>query len=298
MGYTPQRPLSQSLQNRPNIPIYADGALCNLRRAERLPFVDAGIHRLRILRRPAPEGIFDDTRRIAAYPQFQVEGGAVAVAAQEVLILPGGPVPTRILDEGFICPQVHGQGPAAVGTMGDQLGGNPQVPLPGHHLPDQGFVVPGLLAAGAGALEEAVIPLGIKEPFLVKARLLEAVVHVGGEDEIILPLHQLQQRLIHRLGWGLVAVQGNEATPIGPVRLWVREGVEATAVHIPKAVAGGEVAKVLPETGPAVGEARRGGQPRPRPDDHGFRSVKGPPEGCRLVPRGPDRSVRRCPCKH
>ena len=53
------------------------------------------------------------------------------------------------------------------------------------HFADRPFVIPGFLAAGAAALEQAVISLGIKQALFVKARLLEAVVHIGGNDEIV-----------------------------------------------------------------------------------------------------------------
>ena len=66
-----------------------------------------------------------------------------------------------------------------------ELAGNPQVALLVDHGTDGIFVVPGFLAARAAALEEAVIALCVEEPLLVEARPLEAVVHVGGEHEVV-----------------------------------------------------------------------------------------------------------------
>ena len=40
-------------------------------------------------------------------------------------------------------------------------------------------------AAGFGTLKQAVITLGIKQPFLSESGFLEAMVHVGGQDEIV-----------------------------------------------------------------------------------------------------------------
>ena len=74
------------------------------------------------------------------------------------------------------------------------------------HPADRLLVVIGLLMAGLGALPQAVVPLGVKEAPLVKARQLELVVHVGGEDEVVLVLHQLQQLVIDRLGGLFIAV--------------------------------------------------------------------------------------------
>ena len=47
--------------------------------------------------------------------------------------------------------------------------------------------------AGLGALPQAVVPLGVEQPLLVKARQLELVVHIGGQDKVVLVPHQLQQ---------------------------------------------------------------------------------------------------------
>ena len=49
------------------------------------------------------------------------------------------------------------------------------------------FIVIGDRLAGAAALEGAIVALRIKEAVFIKAGFLEAVIDVGGEDEIVFP---------------------------------------------------------------------------------------------------------------
>ena len=81
------------------------------------------------------------------------------------------------------------------------------------HLPNHFFIVPGLFAAGFAALKQAVIALGIEKAFLVKSRFLEAMIHVGGQDEIILVLHHLKQIAVGGF-WRIHSVAS--ALPRGP----------------------------------------------------------------------------------
>ena len=62
------------------------------------------------------------------------------------------------------------------------------------------FVIKGFLTARLAALEQTVITLRIEQPLFVKSGFLKAVVHVRGDDEIVLVRHQLQKVVVDRLG--------------------------------------------------------------------------------------------------
>ena len=143
------------------------------------------------------------------------------------------------------------------------------VPLCFHHPAHQRFIVEGLRAAGLCALEQPVIALCIKQPLFVEARFLETVVHIGGEHEIVLVLHQVEQIVVDRLRCVLIAIDINVPAPVGPVLLQRGIGVKPTGVHIGKAVFRGKICKILPETRPVVDEACGGGKPGSGPEHHG-----------------------------
>ena len=112
----------------------------------------------------------------------------------------------------------------------------------------------------------------------VFSRRLKLVVHVGGDDEIVLVPHQLQQVIVHRLGRWRVAVEPDIAAPEGPALLLRGEGVEPVGVHIVKAVLLLKVGEVPFKPLPVIGEARRRGQPGPGADDHGVAVRQGLPQ--------------------
>ncbi len=186
------------------------------------------------------------------------------MAPEEVLISPGGGIPVLILDEGIVDSQVHGYGPAALGAAGDQLRRDLHIPLFRHHPADRLLVVIGLLVAGLRALPQAVVPLGIEQPLLVKSPPTGTGGPRCGEDEVVLALYQLQQMVIDRLGGLFIAVHQDLPAPLGPVFLQTLEVVKAAGVHIPDAVFGLEVSKGLPEPLPRSrsSQQRRTG-PRP-----------------------------------
>lgn len=148
------------------------------------------------------------------------------MAAEKILVPAGSGIPAVVLHKGHVTAQVHGHGRAADRAFGDQLGRNFPVLLPGRHLPHRFFVVVGFLVAGLGALPQAVVPLGVKQALFVKPGKLELVVHIGGEDEIILVLHQLQQVPVGLAHTGFIAVDQNHAAPPGPVFLQGIIGIE------------------------------------------------------------------------
>ena len=54
-------------------------------------------------------------------------------------------------------------------------------------MADDFLIVIGDRLTGAAALEEAIVALRIKEAVFIEAGFLEAVIDVGGEDEIVFP---------------------------------------------------------------------------------------------------------------
>ena len=144
-----------------------------------------------------------------------------------------------------------------------------------HHLPDELLVVKSFLAARGTALEQAVIPLRVEEPLFLKACFLEAVVHIGGEDEIVFVLYQPKQVIVHRLRGLLIAVDPDIAAPIGPVFFHSGIRVEPAGIHIGKAIFCSKIRKIFPKALPGVEKARRGGKPRACTDHNGV----GIPEG-------------------
>ena len=60
-----------------------------------------------------------------------------------------------------------------------------------NYIPDRFFIVVGLLSAGLAALEQTVIALCIKQVLLLKPSFLEAVVHIGSQNKLILIMNQL-----------------------------------------------------------------------------------------------------------
>ena len=213
-------------------------------------------------------------------------------------------LPSRVLHKRIVHPQVGG-GPGPVGAPGDQLCGQPQgeapilgylkdplfirqKPLGRHGLAHPVLVVVGTLHPPVRALEQAVVPLGVEKPLLVKPRLLELVVHVGGDDEVLLLPHQVQQPVIHRLGGGHVAVEIDVSGPPGPLRLLIREGIEATGIHIPDAEFLVKIEEIPLKALSIIHKSRGGGEPRPRADDHGVRPVDGLPQPRKpLLPAAP-----------
>ena len=113
-----------------------------------------------------------------------------------------------------------------------ELAGNPQVALLVDHGTDGIFVVPGFLAARAAALEETVIALCVEEPLLVEARPLEAVVHVGGEHEVVAIAQEVEKLLVDMPRYGIVAVAHDVTAPEGPVLLQGIVRVEPAGVHV------------------------------------------------------------------
>ena len=119
--------------------------------------------------------------------------------AQEIMVTCGGSVPAIIFHKGRISPQVHLHFFTTDGAMGHKLCRNFHTLLFLYHAADSFLIVICLLMAGSLALPKAVVSLGVEQPLLVKAVVLEKVVYVGGQDKVVLVLQQLQQTYAHLL---------------------------------------------------------------------------------------------------
>ena len=260
--------------------------------SEGLPQIQAGIGDVLPLVGHAPEIILDYSRRIESHGDLQQQQVSSLVAADKRCVPLGRLVPPFVLYKSGVCPQVHGHGLAAQGAAGYQLSGHLHarrhtlgqvkgsvfqnlIPLGQDHLPDYLPVVVGLLMAGHTALKQPIIPLGVKQLLLGKACFLKAVVHIGGENKVVLVLHTIQKRLIHRFGRIHIAVYIDVTAPVRPVLFQGAVGVEPTGIHILKTVFLCEIVEVPLKTLPCVHKPRRGRQPGPGADQHGIRLLQG-----------------------
>lgn len=179
-----------------NIPVDADRPRLNFYGAVGFRQIDADIERFGVLIGHLTERVLDDDRRIAAHTQFQIDHLCAFMPPKEILVTGISGIPALVLDKGVVAPQVHGHGLAADRAMRDKFCGDTHISLLCHHAPDGFLVVPGLLTAWLRALPQAVVSLGIEQPFFVKACQLELMVHIGSKDKVILLMDQLQQFII------------------------------------------------------------------------------------------------------
>ena len=181
-----------------------------------------------------------------------------------------------------------------MGAVGHEPGGYAHAALLCDHGANRLLVIEGFLAAGLAALEEAVVALRVEETLFVEARLLEAMVHIGGDDKVIRAPYERQELVVHGPGRVFVAVDEDVAAPVGPVFLRRCEGEKASGVHIADAVYGGEVREVAVKAFARIGEAGGGGKARARADHDGIAGVKRVSEPCDRC-----REVGcRSPCPH
>ena len=249
-GVQAERRLHDELGKNPGkIGIQRDPPFADLCRAVCLPQIDAGVDRFGILCRHPPEGVFDNDRGVETDAQFQKEDLLSLAGAEEATVPLRCSVPALVLHKGIVTAEIHGHRPAADRAVRDQFRGNchvrryalrdSQAVIPAddialrfQHLPDEIFVFVSLLTARLAALEQAVIPLRIEKAFFIKARFLETVVYIGGQDEIVLALYLLPQIVIYRLGRILIAVDPDIAAPVSPTLFRRIVGVEPPPEYI------------------------------------------------------------------
>ena len=132
--------------------------------------------------------------------------------------------------------------------------------------------------AGLAALEKAVVPLGVEQALPVKARPLKAVIHIGGQHEVVLVPDERKQLLIDPPGRGREAVDVDVPAPVGPEALRGLVGAEAAGIHVGKMIDSGEITEVLLEARTIISIPGGGGEPGPGADDHGLRLLKRRPQ--------------------
>ena len=110
-------------------------------------------------------------------------------------------------------------------------------------------------------LEQTIVPLGVEQLLLIKARLLKLVIHIGRDHEIVLIPDQCQKIFIHRLRRWQIPVDIDVPGPESPARLVIREGIEPAGIHVCEAKSLLEIEEPLVKPLPAVDEACRGGKP-------------------------------------
>ena len=131
-------------------------------------------------------------------------------------------------------------------------------------------VVVGPVVARHGALPEAVVALRVEEPVLGESRLLELVVHIGGDDEEVLVADDRQQLGVSVLRRVRVTVAPDVAAPESPGLLRGAVGVEARGIHVRETVGIDEIAEEPFEALSRVGESGAGRKTRTGADDDGI----------------------------
>ena len=164
--------------------------------------------------------------------------------------------------------------------------------LPLHHLPNDNLVIKGFLTARLAALEQTIIALRIEQPLFVKSGFLKTVIHVRGDDEIVLVSHQLQKVVVDWLGRIHIAVDVDISAPICPMLLWHCKRIEPAGIHILKAILCRKIGEVLFKPFAGVDESGRSGKPCARADNHGVAIPQGGFELLNLL----GAAFRRCVC--
>lgn len=103
-----------------------------------------------------------------------------------------------------------------MGAVRHEFRRNTHILLRPQHCPDRVFIVESFLPAWQTALEKPEIPLRVEEALLREACLLEAVVDIGGQNKVVLILHQIIEFFINRFRRGLIAVHPDHPAHICP----------------------------------------------------------------------------------
>lgn len=138
-----------------------------------------------------------------------------------------------------------------------------------NHFPNGFLIVVGFLVTRFRTLEQPIVALGVEQSLFVEACLLELVINIGGNDEIVLVLHELQEVVVNGFRGRYITVVVDMTAPIGPMFLLGRELMESRCVHVGEAVFLDEIGEILFEAFAIIGEARRGGEACASTDDDG-----------------------------
>lgn len=186
-----------------------------------------------------------------------------------------GAAPALVLDEGVVKTHVLRHWCAADGAARHERAWDAHVFLLGSHAADDLFIVVGFLAAGNAALEQAEITLSVEEPRFVKTCALKAVVHIGGDDKIILVGDEIFQHVVGGVRDVAVAVEHEVTAPERPFFFEAVELVEAGAVKIGEAIFGDEIREILSEARSGHDEPGCSGKSGAGTDEHGVGVVEG-----------------------
>lgn len=185
---------------------------------------------------------------------------AVPMPMQEILIPLGCGIPALILNEAIVTAQIRGLRLTALGAARNQFRRDTHIRLLCDHPADNSLVIISGLMARFAALSKAVVALGVEQPCFIETSQLELVVHIGGQDEVVLIHDQLQQVSIRLAGRHIVAVVIDVSAPPGPVFLRRRKRIETTGIHIRDTILFMEVGEVLQKALAVIGQAGRGGK--------------------------------------
>ena len=94
------------------------------------------------------------------------------------------------------------------------------------------------------------------------ACFLEAVIHIGGQHEIILILHQCKQPVVEIRGRIHIAVHVDVPAPVGPIFFQRIIMIKASGIHVGKMIVCGKIRKIPVKPFPAVGKSCCRRQPR------------------------------------
>ena len=123
--------------------------------------------------------------------------------------------------------------------------------------------------ARLAALPEAIVPLGVKQPCLIKTGQMKLMVHISGQDKVIPASDQFQQVSIRLAGCHIVTIIVDMSAPPGPVFLRRRKRIKAAGIHVSDTVLFIEVREILQKALTAIGQTSRDGQAGTSPDEDG-----------------------------
>ena len=141
-------------------------------------------------------------------------------------------MPAFVLHKGIVSPKIHRHRLSTVRAVWDEFCWNPHIFLLLYHLTDELFIIISFLTARLAALKKSIVPLCIKQSFLIKSCLLETVIYIRCQHKIVLVPHQFQQLLIHRFRCIHVTVDIDITAPVRPVFFQRLIRIKTAGIHI------------------------------------------------------------------
>lgn len=100
-----------------------------------------------------------------------------------------------VLHKGIVSPKIHRHRLSTVRAVWDEFCWNPHIFLLLYHLTDKLFIIISFLTARLAALKKSIVPLCIKQSFLIKSCLLETVIYIRCQHKIVLVPHRHRSQL-------------------------------------------------------------------------------------------------------